>query len=105
MSIKAKLKKVLNKYSNDNGACEIGYIDKSKPYVSDGLYFFTEEKHGGGEGDGEEYWIVLNVTYQGSVSFWQIPGYYQSYDGGELEIDNIFEVKPVEKMVIVWEEK
>lgn len=68
---------------------------------------WTIENHviyGGGEGDGEDHYIILNVTKNGeSPLYFKVPGYYTSYDGGRLDFEYTTEVKPVEKPVIFWE--
>lgn len=68
---------------------------------------WTIENHvvyGGGEGDGEEHYIILKVTKNGeSPLYFKVPGYYASYDGGHLDFEYTTEVKPVEKPVIFWE--
>jgi hypothetical protein len=57
----------------------------------------------GGEGQGEDYWVVIEVTKGNHKSFWQFDGWYASYDGGHLE--NVWEVTPTEKVVTVYEQK
>ncbi len=52
---------------------------------------------GGGEGDGEEYWIVFSLTKDNVIKYFRVDGWYQSYNGGELEWSNMFEAKPVQK--------
>ena len=56
----------------------------------------------GGEGKGDEYWMILRLT-QGDVErTFKKEGYYASHYGHEW--DRYFsEVSPVEKTVIVWE--
>ena len=76
-----------------------------KTLTHEGLSIAHKETHGGHEGAGEDHWVVLQVTEieTGNITFWKVPGFYQSYNGAELEIDNIYEVKPVEKTITVWE--
>lgn len=81
---------------------DLGYLKNKK--VGD-FILSTEKVHGGCEGSGEEHWIVLKVEHDGKTSFWEIPGWYQSYEGAELEIENIFEVVQKEVVVTVWEKK
>lgn len=54
----------------------------------------------GGEGQGDDYWMVLEVEFSDVVKAFELSGYYASYDGGYYE--NIKEVKPVDKVVTVW---
>lgn len=60
-------------------------------------------RYGGGEGDGEEHYIILKVTKNGeNPLYFKVPGYYASYDGAHLDFEYTTEVKPVEKPVIFW---
>lgn len=54
----------------------------------------------GGEGQGDEYWMVLEVEFSDVIKTFEVSGYYASYDGGYYE--NIKEVKPQEKVITVW---
>jgi hypothetical protein len=61
------------------------------------------DQQGGGEGSGEHWHCVFKVEKSGNlVGHYYIPGYYQSYNGTEIEWDGIYEVEPYEKMVIDW---
>ena len=63
-----------------------------------------KERFGGYEGSGEEHYLVYEVSQNGELhSYWKVPGWYQSYHGSETEWENIHQVKPVEKMIFVWE--
>jgi hypothetical protein len=55
--------------------------------------------HGGGEGDGEEYYIVFKI----GETIWRVDGWYASHHGSELDYDSLREVKAQEKTVIVYE--
>lgn len=55
----------------------------------------------GGEGQGDDYWVVISFEKEGQVSYWKFQGHYASYYGSEL--DTVFEVKPEQKMVVVYE--
>lgn len=54
----------------------------------------------GGEGQGDEYWVVFKVGDQ----FFRVDGWYASYDGGELDGD-VYEVEPQEVTVIEYNRK
>lgn len=54
----------------------------------------------GGEGQGDDYWMVLEVEFSDVIKTFELSGYYASYDGGYYE--DIKEVKPVDKVVTVW---
>jgi len=58
---------------------------------------------GGGEGCGEDHWAVFSLTKDEEVKYFRVPGYYQSYNGGELYWGEMFEAKPVEKTYIDYE--
>jgi hypothetical protein len=81
-------------------------IEEERSFEHEGHKFDYEEQYGGMD-MGSEYWIVFSVTSladAGDVAYYKVPGWYQSYCGSELEWDNLFEVKSVEKTVTVWEE-
>jgi len=72
-----------------------------------GDYHFKYEDSFGGEGNGDDYWIVFSLHKEEEETlkrFYQVPGWYASHCGGELEISNIFEVKPLQKTITVWTE-
>lgn len=80
---------------------ETDEIEINASYTIEHLY--TE---GGGEGDGEEHWLVFVIKKHGEIdSYWYVPGYYQSYDGGNLEWNNIYECEPVQVMVTQYQRK
>lgn len=57
----------------------------------------------GGEGQGDEYWVVVKIAgHDGSERFFRKGGWYQSYSGGELDGDT-YEVKPTERTVTFYE--
>jgi hypothetical protein len=57
----------------------------------------------GGEGQGDDYHIVFTVTDDaGNVRTFKRNGYHASHDGSYLD-GPTEEVKPVEKVVTVWE--
>lgn len=66
-----------------------------------GDYLFEREADYGGEGQGEDYWVVVKVSKGEDVSYWKFDGWYASYDGGYLE--NVWKVEPREKLVTVYE--
>lgn len=53
----------------------------------------------GGEGQGDEYWVV--AYFKKFDAYVRVDGYYTSYDGGYLDGSPYF-VAPVEKTVIVY---
>jgi hypothetical protein len=68
--------------------------------LKNGLTLEFVKSHGGYEGGGEEHWIVFKLKNQ----YWEIPGWYQSYHGAEIEINKTFEVKPEQKTITVYTE-
>ncbi|WP_190822010.1 hypothetical protein [Saccharopolyspora pogona] len=81
---------------------EMSYSDLSE--VIEGLGVVSViETEGGGEGEGDHVHMVFRVVFDdGSVRFFRIDGYYQSYDGTEIDGD-LFEVQPVERLVTFYE--
>lgn len=59
------------------------------------------ESHGG-EGKGDAYWMVFEVTEGDVTRHFKIDGYYASYDGGYYD-GPFTEVKPVERVVTFYE--
>lgn len=86
-----------------NGRIKDIIRDEKTPIVFNANFTFELETiHGGGEGDGEEHWLVFSVTdvRDGiSKTYWEVPGWYQSYDGGHLEWENVHQVEPVQVLV------
>jgi len=57
----------------------------------------------GGSDQGSDYWFVFELTVDGeSCGYYRVPGWYQSYYGHELDFNNVFKVKPVEKTITTW---
>jgi hypothetical protein len=71
-------------------------------FVLDGHLFSFVEQYGG-EGMGDEYWIVFSVEFDGEKKFYKIPGWYQSHHGSEMDTSSTHEVHKVEKTIMVWE--
>lgn len=67
---------------------EIKYGDLSE---IDGLGKIELIDEFGGEGQGDDYWVVFKVGDQ----LFRKDGWYASYDGGELD-GELYEVEPVE---------
>ena len=107
---KEKLIEIDAKIDNNDYPTTIGGVENEgfeswsyfDPFEIDGIRVSQEEKQFGGMDQGSEYWIVLKVEEGQEISYWKIPGWYQSHHGSEIEFENIFEVKPKEKMVTVW---
>jgi len=82
---------------------DIDYMAKEfkwgKSYEINGWLLENVENYGG-EGQGDDYWVVVKASKDDQVSYWKFYGWYASHQGGELE--SVVEVKPVEKLVTVW---
>jgi hypothetical protein len=52
----------------------------------------------GGEGSGDDYWVVFKIGDQ----FFRKDGWYASYDGGELD-GELYEVKPTKVSVTEYQ--
>ncbi len=58
---------------------------------------------GGGEGAGETRYIVFRIEDESGVRFFQMNGYYMSYDGSHFD-GPFVEVTPKQKTITVYEE-
>lgn len=66
----------------------------------------TVDQEGGCEGSGEHWHCVFKVSVDGEIDrYYYIPGYYASYVGTTIEWNSIYEVTPVDKVVIDWKKK
>lgn len=55
----------------------------------------------GGEGQGEQYWMIISVVQGDVIRTFKLDGWYASYDGGYY--DEFYEVIPELKTITVWE--
>lgn len=71
--------------------------------IGDGLYVVqTKDYSFGHEGDfNADTYIVFEVRGDDEPRYFQIAGYYQSYDGTTWE-SNLYQVEPEEVKVIKW---
>lgn len=67
----------------------------------DGLTAKKEAEYGG-EGQGDQFWLVISISDGLTTRYFRRDGWYASYDGGYLDTDT-FEVRPAEKTVVVYE--
>lgn len=58
---------------------------------------FSEVDQYGGEGQGDDYWIVYKFSRDDEVEYLQFDGWYSSYNGAEF--NKRFWVKPKEVVV------
>lgn len=81
----------------------IAWIAGEKKF--DGLGTVKLLEHKGGEGQGEEYYIVFSVTdEEGETVIFKKNGYYSSYDGVEWYEDQARLVKPVAITIIEYQD-
>lgn len=108
MNLVKKLQDCLNK--NDIDWTEFcyevrdGYLSESlqELLTKNDLKVELEDAYGG-EGQGDCYWIVFWVKSGKDKILLKQDGWYASYEGGTLDGD-LTEVKPVEKVVIEYED-
>ena len=85
---------------------ELEYGDKS--VVVPGVGLLQLEHSFGGEGQGDQYYIVLSLTMEaglqddGFVRYFRKDGWYASHDGAYLD-GSFYEVTPQQKTITVWE--
>lgn len=92
--LKTQLKDNVDDWSYESGPVSIG----------GGWIYEVEERFGGREGAGETHWIVFSLEKDGNKRYFEIDGYYGSYDGAYLD-GTPYEVVPGEKVVTVWNAK
>jgi|LakMenE18May11ns_1017448.scaffolds.fasta_scaffold9399892_2 hypothetical protein len=62
----------------------------------------------GGEGKGEDYWVVFSITInkdETTQKIYMVNGEYYSYEGSTLYWHNVKEVECVKVVVDKWREK
>lgn len=79
---------------------EIKYSGK-KPTTKDGLTAQLVAEYGG-EGQGEDFWVVISLADEATTRYFRMDGWYASYDGGELDGEP-YEVRPQERVVTFYE--
>lgn len=72
------------------------------PCEVSGLGTLTYVDDYGGEGGGDEYWVVFSLKDDELMRWFRMDGWYQSYAGGEFD-SNLKEVSPKQKTITVWE--
>lgn len=77
------------------------FMDTSYSGEFEGLTAKVEAEYGG-EGCGEQYWMVVSLSDGKTIRYFRKDGYYASYDGGTLD-GEVYEVKPVTREVIFYE--
>jgi hypothetical protein len=67
-----------------------------------GDYTISEEDRFGGEGQGDQYWIVYSFTKDGNTQYFKVDAYYESWNGANWEDAELSEVKAVEVVKTEW---
>lgn len=80
---------------------EFKHEGSTKPVTYDGFSANVVAEFGG-EGEGDQYWMVISVSDGETTRYFRRDGWYASYDGGYLDGDT-YEVKPAEKTITVYE--
>jgi hypothetical protein len=76
---------------------------KPEPFVFGGWNLLCKEQDGG-EGQGDDYWVVIEAAKKGEESkFFKVPGWYSSGNGSELTFSETFRVQPVQVLVNQWQ--
>ena len=86
---------------SDSAWSEIKYSRGDEKTV-DGLTAKVVAEYGG-EGQGDDYWVVISLSDGELTRYFRRDGWYASYDGGYLDGET-YEVKPVEKLVTFYEQ-
>lgn len=71
-------------------------------YTIDGLTANVEASYGG-EGEGDQYWVVVSISDGLTTRYFKRHGWYASYSGGYLD-GPTEEVRPKQKMITVYED-
>lgn len=76
-------------------------LEEEETLTLDG-YKIKQVDQEGGEGEGDNYFVVFSVKKEDEEEFWMIPGWYASHDGHTLNTEDMYKVKQVEKVIKVW---
>lgn len=87
-------------WESGNAWQEVKY-STPKEVTVDGLTAKTVAEYGG-EGQGDDYWLVISLADETATRYFRMDGWYASYSGGELDGDP-YEVRPQEKVITVYE--
>ena len=73
------------------GEYSIGSFDLVKELLELGYKVKGEDGYGG-EGQGDEYWVVFSVEKDSEKTFFRLDGWYSSYDGSSFDDTHNFVV-------------
>lgn len=72
-----------------------------EPWHVDGLGIVSLVDSFGGEGQGDDYWMVLSITSGDVTRYFKMSGYHVSHDGSYYE-GPFEEVNPKQETITVW---
>lgn len=76
------------------------FMDAGMTHTVDGLTATVVTEYGG-EGKGDQYWMVVSLSDGETTRYFRKDGWYASYDGGSLDGET-YEVFPKEKVVVEY---
>lgn len=79
--------------------------DLQKDLALNGVTLANVDSYGG-EGKGEEYWVVFSATRGDEVTHFKLDGWYASYDGRSFDDTyGFYEVEQIPVQVMKWKKK
>lgn len=81
---------------------EARYLDGKFTDVVEGFTAECVAKYGG-EGQGDQYWMVISLSDGTTTRYFRKDGWYSSYGGGGTLDGETYEVKPQERLVTFYE--
>lgn len=82
---------------------EIGH--KYEPFTIDGVAYDVVVNYGG-EGLGDERYVIISATTDDVTQYFRIDGWYSSYDGTTFEDPtDLYEVVPEDRVVTFYDKK
>lgn len=104
---KKKLIKIIEDWieETESDTIDLRYLSSEEKGILNinGVTIETQDRFGG-SGKGDNYWVVLKVTEENEQTYWMVPGWYNSTEGGTLEVEDLYQVEPFEKIVRDWRE-
>lgn len=92
----------LNEARPGESEADIFALDSNDDLVIDGALVKVVDSYGG-EGQGDEFWVVVSVSKEGEVTrYVKNVGWYASYDGGYFDSTKGTEVFPFKKVTTSW---
>lgn len=92
----------INESRPGESEADIFALDSNDDLVIDGALVKVVDSYGG-EGQGDEFWVVVSVSKEGEVTrYLKNDGWYASYDGGHFDSTKGTEVFPFKKISASW---